>query len=365
MSFAGIKFVSKSELEERKIAAKEAQAAREERERVEAKARRREVKERAASGEAAWLAPALERRLGGEADPDSESRDHHRHHQSKKKKKKDHHRSHRDDERAPKKKKHRHKHHRSGGGSEAAPGSSGESSTSDDDERDVAGAPAASASTGDAPPPAGDTFADGGSGDRGMSDRGARGLDFMLRPPPGADAGEDIFGSAGPSAPARPPAAAEPPAGEASVTVRSAKELNPYARDGVDSAQWSREGAGLAGSEVGVAQRLRAAGSDGGASWEYKRILRAVEESAASGRPLAEVCVERFGDLSRLGEMERMAQGGAGQARRGGGAAHPHAHLRAKSARQREAERDGRITGRGGGKGGGKGGGSSGGGGFA
>ena len=76
------------------------------------------------------------------------------------------------------------------------------------------------------------------------------------------------------------------------LALTIARELNPYAREGVDSRLWSREGAAAAGEPVsaipaggggsdgGVA---RASGTDGGASWMEKKLKRAVEEAQEGG----------------------------------------------------------------------------------
>ena len=62
---AGIRFVSKEEIDAQKQAAKAAAAARQEGEGEGAKERRREAVTKAASHESAWVAPALEQRLQG------------------------------------------------------------------------------------------------------------------------------------------------------------------------------------------------------------------------------------------------------------------------------------------------------------
>ena len=65
-SLGGIRFVSKESLDAKKEAVKAAKAAKEAREAEERKARRAEAKAKAASGEAQWVAPAIERRLDGD-----------------------------------------------------------------------------------------------------------------------------------------------------------------------------------------------------------------------------------------------------------------------------------------------------------
>ena len=80
-------------------------------------------------------------------------------------------------------------------------------------------------------------------------------------------------------------AAAAPPAEPSSRVVR---ELNPYARDGVDSNEWTASASGM--TSVAGARPVLAAGTDGGASWEEKRMRRAVEEAHSSSRSLEQVC---------------------------------------------------------------------------
>ena len=98
-SLGGIRFVSKESLDAKKEAVKAAKAAKEAREAEERKARRAEAKAKAASGEAQWVAPAIERRLDG----DKKS------HKKEKKHKKEKHKSkkHKKEKHKHKKKKHR------------------------------------------------------------------------------------------------------------------------------------------------------------------------------------------------------------------------------------------------------------------
>jgi hypothetical protein len=299
----GIAFVSKEEIEAQRQAVDAARAARvkaaEEARRAEG-ARR---KEKVATGETTWVAPALERRL--------------QHKEKKEKKGK------------KERKKDKHKHKRMGErsadqrvGSQAASGSD-----SSDDEM-----PAAASSVG------------GVSGGAPL-DRDAAGLSFMMKTsarPAGA-----VSARAGAAAsPVEDLAAA---ADAARAKARLDRELNPYAAAGKDSSEWTRDGVACfshasqsgATSSAHATPAVRAAETDGGASWKQKQLLRAVEHARNSGEALQEVCLTRFGTLDSLSEMERISQRldsgpaeGKGGGSRGGGG-NPRAHLQAIAARQR------------------------------
>ena len=132
--------------------------------------------------------------------------------------------------------------------------------------------------------------------------------------------------------------------------VRVARELNPYAREGVSIDKWSAEGAGVDVSKTmtsqGTSQR-GAEGTDGGASWQEKKLRRAVEEAESSGRALEAVCQERFGSLELLPRMKEILRAGTAQPLRGAAGGHPLAHLH----QQRDRRREGGGKGKGGGKG--------------
>ena len=83
---------------------------------------------------------------------------------------------------------------------------------------------------------------------------------------------------------------------------------------------------------------MLATGTDGGRSWQSKKLQRAVEEAQTSGRTLEEVCLERWGDLAMLPQLydiEQQMAGGKGKHRAEGAAF--DAHLRAAAVRARQA----------------------------
>ena len=323
---AGIRFVSKSDIDEKKRLAREAQERREAAEREAAKERRRSAQAQVASGEAQWVAPALERRVGHgrHASVDDDADDGHR-----RKKKHKH-------------KKHKHKKHHRTHAEGGAVSSEGSASSGDDDRgRAKAGAGGAAI---DGNVGGGDAAGrEGAAHAAPTADRSAAGLDWMMRPP--SKAGMTFAAPPGPSVAAGTTddsAAAADPA----PTTRVARELNPYARDGVDSSQWSAKGAGL--EDAPQAAAIRPTGTDGGQSWQAKKLRRAVEEAESSGRTLEAVCLERFGDLEQLAQMQSIASGGG----RSGAAF--DAHLRAGNARaidapprRRQADWDGAGAGEG------------------
>jgi hypothetical protein len=57
-----------------------------------------------------------------------------------------------------------------------------------------------------------------------------------------------------------------------------------WQRDGVDSNLWTAAEAGVEGAPAAAA--VLAAGTDGGASWQEKKMRRAVEEAQSSGKSL-------------------------------------------------------------------------------
>ena len=266
----GIKFVSKDEIEAQQKAFEAARAASE---KVAEEARRAEgakKKERVDTGESTWVAPALERRL------------------NKHKEKKE--------------KKHKHKRRE-----RAEPGRGGSDSDSGDEPAVAAAAaqPGASSS--------------GGDGRGAPVDRDSAGLSFMMKAAGRAGAfgtSSSVRGAAAAAAPSAEEAAAATEAARAKV--RLARELNPYASGDKDSSAWTRDGvacfshASLGGSSAssGAAPTpaTRAVGTDGGASWKQKQLLRAVEHARESGEALREVCLERFGTLESFSEMERIHQ---------------------------------------------------------
>ena len=259
----GIRFVSKAEIEAVQQKADEARAASQAAAAAQRKVEGEAKRQRVASGDASWVAPAVERRLK---------------HKKKDKKEK----------REKKPKKHKHKHRQSGS-----------ESSSEEEEAAAAreGQPAA--------PPA-----------EAPKSRDAAGLGFMNAAPAGF--GAALVGRrAGAPAPAGP--TADEAAAEAKAQARIARELNPYADAAKDSSQWTRDGVarfshaanggdgsggggssgGGGGAPVGAAAVSRPAGTDGGASWRQKQLLRAVEHAQSSGGSLQAPALERhFRDTS-------------------------------------------------------------------
>ena len=84
-----------------------------------------------------------------------------------------------------------------------------------------------------------------------------------------------------------------------------------------------------------------AAGTDGGDFFLARKLARAAEEAAESGKPLEQVCHERFGSLDHLPRLRRIAEegeggGGGGKGGGKGGKGKLPPHLAAIAARQRE-----------------------------
>ena len=226
-ALSGIKFVSKEEIEEQRRRAKEAAAARDQKTRDDAKERRQETRRRQETGEGSWVAPAVERRLGGDERKRSKH-DKHKHHKHDK-----HKRSRRHEERS---------------GSESDDATAPPAAPGGAVPERAAAADGAAATTLAHPEPAA----------AGRS-RGP-GLDWMSAPlasGPAAAAGGAASGSAG-GAPAedlfaacasmatsrterrqQSEAAAAAAAPPAEPSARVVRELNPYAREGVDIDQWS------------------------------------------------------------------------------------------------------------------------------
>ena len=333
---SGIKFVSKAEIDEKKRLAKEAQERRDVEAKEAAKERRHAVKAAAASGESKWLAPALERRLGGGGgggggeEDGRDGSDKHRHKHKSDKHKSDKHKHRKE------KKKHKHHRHREGAGGEA-PAAADNSASSDDDE--VAGDdPAASAASEAMPPPSRGVAVAGDAG------RSAAGLDWMMRAPARPAKAEGASETAAAAAAALGAGSAgvgdDAAAAAAPAPARIVRELNPYAREGAEVNDWTAQAAGH-GDAAPVAA-VRAAGTDGGQSWQAKKLRRAVEEAQCSGVSLQQVCMERWGDLGHLGELEAIAremsaQNGVVKGKgKGKGGADLYAHLRAGAARARD-----------------------------
>ena len=255
---SGIRFVSKNDIDAKKEAVKAAKEARELEAKEEAKARRAETQVKQHTGEAGWIAPALERRLQGKAS--EEPMPHRKEKHKKGKHKKDKHKK----EKGETHKK-KHKSERSGASEPATHAGSDSDSSTDNEGR--GGRPGS--------PP--DVRTSGVPATAGAS-RAAAGLDWMQRPPPKTGS---AFGASG----AREAPAAPAPEAEPSISKRVALELNPYARDGVELNDWKPPDDGVARPTA-----PKVAGTDGGRSWQIKKMQRVVQEAQDKGLTLEEVC---------------------------------------------------------------------------
>ena len=309
---AGIRFVSKADLDERKRLAKEAEQRREVEAKEAAKERRQAAVASVTSGQSKWLAPALERRLGGTGASGAEKDDER---ERKRKKKEKHHKSDKDKHKHTSERKHKHKHKHDKSEGPDAPAGSDESPSSDDDAAgELAKVPAEvapSAAAGRAPV-AGDAA------------RSAAGLNWMerdwMRPPTAADGAKSIAAAAAAALDLRAPTKAAEgladAASSAAPSARISRELNPYARDGTEIDQWTARALGR--QEEAPVAAVRAAGTDGGTSWQQKKLKRAVEEARETGRSLTEICMERWGDLTNLEQLEAISRAPAERAGKGG-----------------------------------------------
>lgn len=98
---------------------------------------------------------------------------------------------------------------------------------------------------------------------------------------------------------------------EGDLSVALSRELNPYARPGVPSNQWT------CAANAAVASQPAAPGDggpkmvagDGGLSWHLKRLQRAVEAAQDTGKSFEVVAAERFGSPQMAEEMRAFASG--------------------------------------------------------
>ncbi|KAL1525720.1 hypothetical protein AB1Y20_020564 [Prymnesium parvum] len=299
MSLAGIRFVSKAELDERKEKAREAREAREAAALEEARERRQELRDKLKSGEGTWVAPAVERRLKGEEKAGEKAeRKHKKEHKHKRHKRE---------------KGEKHRHHRREHAQEEGSHSDSSSNDEPNDRAHTPAAPSADGGEGAAPPPAPSVTA--------SAARSAAGLDWMLRAPPRAKAPA-----------AEPSAAADEEHAPAQVSKRVALELNPYAKDGLEVNEWKKPDGAVTDQALA---NLFVKGTDGGRSFLLKKMQRAVEEAMSTNTSLEQVCLDRFGDLEMLPELQQMAaEGGQREYKRG---AHALSHLHAQKDRARDA----------------------------
>ena len=332
----GIKFVSKEELEAQRKQVEAARLAREKAEAEERRAHGERKKERLASGEAAWVAPALERRLKHrEHREDREDRERIEHREDREHKEK------LSKKKTKKKEKHKQRH--------------SDRHATDCHTRDESGSE--SSDSGELPPADGEVRGCGPSAVPKQSDRDAAGLGFMMQPAARSSGAKRLdghrIGDTGRSLETKPTADEA-----ARERARLERELNPYASAGKDTSTWTRDGVACfshvanggdksSSSWAGAPPLRNPAGTDGGASWRDKQLLRAVEHARDAQQSLQQVCLDRFGTLDSLADMQRIHE----RLEKGqdvGGTKSGRAHLQAISARQREHRRlegsDGRTA---------------------